>query len=91
MTAEFAENPRVRFVEIRSPEYFKALATSKYLMNNSTFPQEFAKRPEQVYLNTWHGVPLKHMGYDMPGGHRPHATSPATFCTPTTSCRRTSS
>ena len=22
--------------------------------------------PEQVYVNTWHGVPLKHMGFDMP-------------------------
>ncbi len=66
--AEFAEHPRVRFVQIRSAAYFKALATSTYLVNNATFPQEFAKRPEQVYLNTWHGVPLKHMGFDMPEG-----------------------
>jgi CDP-glycerol glycerophosphotransferase (TagB/SpsB family)/glycosyltransferase involved in cell wall biosynthesis len=66
--AEFAEQPRVRFVQMRSAEYFKALATSKYLVNNATFPQEFAKRPDQVYLNTWHGVALKHMGFDMPGG-----------------------
>ncbi len=29
VTAEFAEHPRVRFVEIRSPGYFRALATSK--------------------------------------------------------------
>ncbi len=68
VTAEFAGNPKVRFVKIRSAEYLKALATSKYLINNATFPLEFAKRPEQVYLNTWHGVPLKHMGFDMPGG-----------------------
>ncbi len=66
--AEFAEHPRVRFVRIRSAGYFKALATSTYLVNNATFPQEFAKRPQQVYLNTWHGVPLKHMGFDMPEG-----------------------
>ncbi len=66
--AEFADDPRVRFVRMRSPEYFQALATAKFLVNNATFPQEFAKRPEQVYLNTWHGVPLKHMGFDMPGG-----------------------
>jgi CDP-glycerol glycerophosphotransferase (TagB/SpsB family)/glycosyltransferase involved in cell wall biosynthesis len=68
VTGEFAEDPRVRFVEYESPEYLKAIATSKYLVNNSTFPQELAKRPEQVYLNTWHGVPLKHMGFDMPNG-----------------------
>jgi CDP-glycerol glycerophosphotransferase len=67
-TEEFADHPRVRFVAKRSPEYLQALATSKYLFNNATFPQEFAKRPEQVYVNTWHGVPLKHMGFDMPNG-----------------------
>ena len=43
--AEFAGHPRVRFVQIESPDYLKALATAKYLVNNSTFPQEFAKRP----------------------------------------------
>lgn len=65
---EFAENPRVRFVRRRSLAYFRALATSKYLINNATFPAEFSKRPGQIYLNTWHGTPLKRMGYDMPNG-----------------------
>jgi CDP-glycerol glycerophosphotransferase (TagB/SpsB family)/glycosyltransferase involved in cell wall biosynthesis len=66
--AEFAGQPRVRFVQLESPAYYKALATARYLVNNSTFPQRFAKRAGQVYLNTWHGVPLKHMGFDMPDG-----------------------
>src|SRR5690625_3036503 len=66
--AEFDGDPRVTFVKYRSPAYFRALATSQYLVNNSTFPPEFAKRPGQVYLNTWHGTPLKKMGYEMPGG-----------------------
>ncbi|MEO8908520.1 MAG: glycosyltransferase [Microbacteriaceae bacterium] len=65
---EFAEVPNVTFVKYRSPAYFRALATSEYLVNNATFPAEFSKRPGQVYLNTWHGTPLKRMGYDMPGG-----------------------
>ena len=65
---EFAENPRVRFVRRRSLAYFRALATSKYLVNNATFPAEFSKRSGQIYLNTWHGTPLKRMGYDMPNG-----------------------
>ncbi len=65
---EFAGHPRVSFVELESPEYLRALATSTYLVNNSTFPQTFAKRPGQVYLNTWHGIPLKRMGFDMPEG-----------------------
>ena len=65
---EFAGDPRVRFVRHKSLAYFRALATSQYLVNNATFPTEFGKRPGQVYLNTWHGTPLKRMGYDMPDG-----------------------
>jgi CDP-glycerol glycerophosphotransferase len=66
--AEFAGHPRVRFVETNSTGYRAALATSKYLVNNATFPPMFAKRAGQVYLNTWHGTPLKAMGYDTPRG-----------------------
>ncbi|MEO6944335.1 MAG: glycosyltransferase [Lacisediminihabitans sp.] len=66
--AEFAHDRRVRFVRYRSVSYFRALATSGYLINNATFPIEFAKRPGQIYINTWHGTPLKKMGYDMPSG-----------------------
>lgn len=66
--AEFAGNPRVRFVQIHSRQYYRALATSKYLVNNATFPADFSKRLGQVYLNTWHGTPLKAMGYDQPEG-----------------------
>jgi CDP-glycerol glycerophosphotransferase (TagB/SpsB family)/glycosyltransferase involved in cell wall biosynthesis len=68
VTAEFAEDGRVRFVVFDSADYLKALATSRYLINNSTFGQHFAKREGQVYVNTWHGVPLKFMGYDMANG-----------------------
>ncbi len=66
--SEFAEHPGVRFVRYRSARYFRALATSEYLINNATFPPEFSKRTGQTYLNTWHGTPLKQMGYDMPNG-----------------------
>ncbi len=65
---EFRGSPNVRFVRYASPAYFRALATSQYLINNATFPPDFGKRPGQVYLNTWHGTPLKRMGYDIEGG-----------------------
>lgn len=61
-------NARVRFVKYGSPAYFRYLATAGYLINNATFPAEFGKRPSQTYLNTWHGTPLKKMGYGMPDG-----------------------
>lgn len=68
LAREFAGHPRVRFVEYRSAEYFGLLQTAGRLINNATFPHEFVKRTGQLYLNTWHGTPLKHMGYDEPDG-----------------------
>jgi CDP-glycerol glycerophosphotransferase (TagB/SpsB family)/glycosyltransferase involved in cell wall biosynthesis len=65
---EFAGDPRVSFVRYGSVAYYRALATSQYLVNNATFPPDFGKRPGQVYLNTWHGTPLKRMGYDIQDG-----------------------
>lgn len=55
----------VSFVIKESNEYLKALTESKFLINNATFPAYFTKKPEQVYINTWHGTPLKHMGLDV--------------------------
>ncbi|MEO6117191.1 MAG: glycosyltransferase [Pseudolysinimonas sp.] len=62
---EFAHDSRVTFVRMGSVGYFRALARSGWLVNNATFPTEFSKRPGQIYLNTWHGTPLKKMGYDI--------------------------
>lgn len=52
----------IRPVLTGSREYFKLLAAAKYLINDNTFILDFIKRPEQVYLNTWHGTPLKTLG-----------------------------
>lgn len=52
----------VDIVIIHSKKYCEKLLTSKYLINNSTFPTYFIKKEEQVYLNTWHGIPLKYLG-----------------------------
>ncbi len=45
-------------------DYYKYLALSKYWINNIIFPIH-AKRPGNVYLQTWHGTPLKKLGYDI--------------------------
>ena len=52
----------VEIVFLHSKKYCYKLASSKYLINNSTFPPYFIKKQGQVYLNTWHGVPLKTLG-----------------------------
>lgn len=43
----------------------RAMATSKYFINNVNFPDEIVKRPGQIHLQTQHGTPLKRMGVDM--------------------------
>ncbi|WP_066517276.1 glycosyltransferase [Curtobacterium ammoniigenes] len=68
MQAEFRGNTRVRVVERGTFAYWTVLATAGVLINNATFPPEFDRRPEQRYLNTWHGTPLKRMGFDEPDG-----------------------
>ncbi len=53
---------RVKLIKWESRFYFKVLATAKYLVSETSFHHAFIKRPEQVYLNTWHGTPLKTLG-----------------------------
>jgi CDP-glycerol glycerophosphotransferase len=48
-----------------SARWLKALARSKYLVNNANFPSYFRKRDGQIYLQTWHGTPLKMIGKDI--------------------------
>jgi CDP-glycerol glycerophosphotransferase len=46
-------------------EYYEALARSKYLISNDDMQAPFRKRSGQVYLQTWHGTPLKRIGFDI--------------------------
>lgn len=45
-------------------EYLRALATASYVVDNQSLPSYFVKREGQVYVQTWHGIPLKKMGLD---------------------------
>ena len=53
---------KVRLVVRNSKEYQEKLATCKYLITDNSFPTYFEKREGQIYLNTWHGTPLKYLG-----------------------------
>lgn len=58
-----------RGVRFGSREWLQALATSKYLVNNTNFPWYFRKVDGQVYLQTWHGTPLKRLGREIPNNN----------------------
>lgn len=64
---EFADYDNVIFVRKNSKEHVKYICTSKYIIANTTMPSFYARRDGQIYLNTWHGVPTKSMGYERPG------------------------
>lgn len=62
---------RLQFVRLSSEEYFRAMATAGFIVNDATVGNFFIKREGQVYLNVWHGTPLKTMGRQVT--HEPHA------------------
>lgn len=47
-----------------SAEYYRLLATAKYRVNNIRFPVP-GRKPQTCYFQTWHGTPLKRLGYDI--------------------------
>ena len=53
---------RVEFLVLSTFKYMKVLASAKYLFNDNTFLPFYLKKEGQVYLNTWHGTPLKTLG-----------------------------
>jgi CDP-glycerol glycerophosphotransferase len=66
---EYKYVTNVKFIRRDSRKYLKYLCSAKYIINNSTLPGFFTKRKEQIYINTWHGIPLKKLGYDMFDGN----------------------
>jgi CDP-glycerol glycerophosphotransferase (TagB/SpsB family) len=60
--AEIPGDPII--VKRASEEYYKLLAQSRYIVNNTTFPLWY-HRPETFYLQTWHGTPFKRLHWDM--------------------------
>lgn len=53
--------PRGKTVRYGTLKYWYHVATAKYLVSNYN-QYRIVKRPDQIMVNTMHGVPLKHMG-----------------------------
>ncbi len=64
----YKDYENVKFISRQSVEYREYLATARYLINNVSFPGFFTKREGQIYIDTWHGIPLKTLGFDIPAG-----------------------
>ena len=60
--------PELKTVKIDSFRYFRTALKARYWITNTNIERGLRfKKKKQVYLNTWHGVALKHIGNDCPG------------------------
>ena len=66
-------------VRPHSIRYYYYMAIGKFFVNNGNFPDFYQKRNGAVHLQTWHGTPLKKLGFDIDPTSDSYAenTSPA--------------
>lgn len=61
----YFHNNRTILVKHKSNDYYKYFATSKYWIVNSLVLEFISKKKNQIYIQTWHGTPLKKLRYDI--------------------------
>ena len=54
-----------RVVKLNSLTYYYLLTKAKYWVFNAKMPTYYQKKKGQLYLQTWHGTPLKRLGHDL--------------------------
>lgn len=73
----FKEPERYRFLEANrntslvkdgTIDYLKAMAVSKYWIHNYRVSDHIYPKDDQIYVQCWHGTPLKRLGYDIQHG-----------------------
>ncbi|TDC68874.1 CDP-glycerol:glycerophosphate glycerophosphotransferase [Actinomadura sp. GC306] len=62
---QFGRPSGARTVLAGTREYYEALARARYIFGNWSQKEWFAKRDDQIYVQCWHGTPLKKLGYDI--------------------------
>ena len=63
--AQAAVPDGARAVRSHSAEWYEALATCRYLVGNTHFPDFVERREGQVIVQTWHGSLLKRIAHDV--------------------------
>ncbi|WP_323702629.1 bifunctional glycosyltransferase family 2 protein/CDP-glycerol:glycerophosphate glycerophosphotransferase [Mammaliicoccus sp. Dog046] len=58
-----------------SKEYYDAYSQAKFWVTNARLPQYLNKKDNQVYIQTWHGTPLKRLANDMKVVRMPGTTT----------------
>ncbi len=58
-------NPNTEVIKTGSKEENEAIGKSKFWITNYRMLDHFVPRDDQVYVQCWHGTPLKKLGYDL--------------------------
>lgn len=56
---------RLKIIKSKSKEYYKYCSIAKYWIVNSIMDEAIIKKKNQVYVQCWHGTPLKKLRYDI--------------------------
>lgn len=62
------KNPNTTLVQDSTRAYLKAMAVSKYWIHNYRVSDHIYPKENQIYVQCWHGTPLKKLGYDITKG-----------------------
>ncbi|WP_193081025.1 CDP-glycerol glycerophosphotransferase family protein [Brevibacterium aurantiacum] len=76
---QYRNTPDVVFARRNTRSYTYFLATAGFVVCNANLPGFFTRRPEQRYLNTWHGIPYKALGRSTPTAKFGSPAGNATF------------
>lgn len=63
--AKYFKDDRTKIVKSNSEEFFYYLYSSKYWVFNFKTPEFYIKTDKNVFLQCWHGTPLKKLGMDI--------------------------
>lgn len=58
-------NKNTIIVKYGSKRYYKEYSRCKYWVTNSRISKVIIRKKEQVYIQCWHGTPLKKLGFDI--------------------------
>ncbi|RRG17681.1 hypothetical protein D3P96_05870 [Weissella viridescens] len=65
---QFADVPGAKMIKMDSMRYFWYLLQSKYWVSNASIERLIPfHHPKNVYIQFWHGIPLKTLGHAEPG------------------------
>lgn len=59
------KDKRLVIVKTNTKDYYKYISSSKYWIVNSIMDECITKKKGQVYVQCWHGTPLKRLRYDI--------------------------